>query len=197
MSHINLLPWREHQREKQKQRYIVLLALVALSSLGVMQGIGMFIEQLITNQNQRNQYMQRQIAVLDIKIANIKDIRESKQALEQRIALIEQLQASRNIAPKVIDELVRLVPNGIAFRHLKRSNNQLQIEGISESNNRLSEFMRRIDQSPVFIEGELSSIVAGTTENETGSNFKLTFSISPSVAPEFTPLNQNKTKAAQ
>ena len=195
MPHINLLPWREHQREKQKQRYLMVLAFVALSALGLMQGIGMVIDQLIANQNGRNQYMQRQIAVLDIKIAKIKDIRESKQALEQRIALIEQLQASRNIAPQVMDELVKLVPNGIAFRHLKRSNNQLQIEGISESNNRLSEFMRRIEQSPVFIEGELSSIVAGVTENEMGSNFKLTFIISPAVAPEFTPLTPTQTQA--
>jgi len=190
MSHINLLPWREHQREKQKQRYLVILACVALGSLGLMQGVGMFVDQLIANQNYRNQYMQRQIAVLDVRIAKIKDIRESKQALEQRIALIEQLQASRNIAPQIIDELVKLVPNGIAFRHLNRRNNQLQIEGISESNNRLSEFMRRIAHSPVFIEAELSSIVAGVTENETGSNFKLTFLISPAVAAESKPPNQ-------
>lgn len=185
MSHINLLPWREHQREKNKQRYLLVLIIVAIGTLGVMQGIAMFIDQLIDNQNQRNQYMQRQISVLDSKIAKIKDIRESKQALEQRIALIEQLQASRNIAPQVIDELVKLVPNGIAFLHLKRSDKELHVEGISESNNRLSEFMRQIEQSKVFSEGELSSIVAGTEGIEAGSHFKLIFAISPNVAPEF------------
>ena len=197
MPHVNLLPWRERQREQQRQRYLLVLVLVAVGTLGLMQGVAVFIEQLIANQNQRNQYMERQIGILDIKIANIKKIRESKQALQQRILLIEQLQASRNIAPQVVDELVRLAPNGIVFRHLKRSDNQLQIEGISESNNQLSEFMRNIEQSPVFREGGLSSIVAGTTENATGSNFKITFSISSAVAPEFIPVSQRTTQATQ
>ena len=157
--------------------------------------VGTFIDQLISNQNQRNQFLQQQIAVLDVKIAKIKNIRESKQSLEQRIALIEQLQDSRNIAPQVIDELVQLVPNGIAFRSLKRTGRHIEVLGISESNNRLSEFMRRIETSKVFVDGELSSIVATAGDTtDAGSEFKFTFNISHEVAPEFKPLNKEGEK---
>lgn len=191
MSHINLLPWREKQREKQKQRYLASLAFVSVAALGIMYLVGTFVDQLISNQNQRNQYLQQQIAVLDVKIAKIKNIRESKQSLEQRIALIEQLQDSRNIAPQVIDELVKVAPNGIAFSSLKRTGRHIEVIGISESNNRLSEFMRRVETSNVFVDGELSSIVAAAGETaDAGSEFKLTFNISPEVAPEFKPLTK-------
>lgn len=189
MSHINLLPWREKLREKQKQQYIGVLAGVAVLMLAIMFLVASFVDTLINNQNKRNQFLQQQIAVLDIKIAKIKTIRESKQSLEQQIALIEQLQANRNIAPQIIDELAKLVPSGIAFKSLKRTENRIEVLGISESNNRLSEFMRNLEQSEVFINNELSSIVAGASSNEAGSDFKLTFRISPKVAPEFKPLS--------
>ncbi len=196
MSHINLLPWREKLREKQKQRYLMILALVAFLSLAATYLAGSFVDQLVSNQNHRNQYLQQQISVLDIKISKIKNIRENKQSLEQRIALIEQLQASRNIAPQVINELVKLTPNGISFRSLKRTGRHMEVLGISESNNRLSEFMRRLEQSDVFIESELSSIVAGMGEIDAGSEFKLTFNISPKIAPEFKSLSkEGETKS--
>ncbi|HBN99529.1 MAG TPA: pilus assembly protein CpaD, partial [Alteromonas macleodii] len=56
--------------------------------------------------------LEREIAVLDAQIAEIKKVKDSKNAIEQRMALIEQLQASRNVAPIVFDELAKLVPPG-------------------------------------------------------------------------------------
>lgn len=183
MPHINLLPWREKLRERQKKQYMGILAFVAISAFGLMYLVGMAIEQITENQNQRNQFLQQQIAVLDVKIAKIKNIRESKQALEQQIALIEQLQDSRNVAPNVINELVKVTPSGIAYLSLKRRNRRIEVLGISESNNHLSEFMRQLEQSDIFIDAELTSIVANTGTAEAGSEFKLNFSISPVLMP--------------
>lgn len=183
MSHINLLPWREEQRNAQKQVYMGILGFVALLAMGIMYGVGSFVDMLTANQNIRNEYLEQQIQILDVKIAKIKTIRERKQALEQRIALIDQLQLSRNVAPNVADELVRLVPPGIAFRSLKRTGETIEILGISESNNRLADFMRRVEDSEVFINSELSSIVADTTATDAVSEFKLTFNISPLISP--------------
>ena len=91
---------------------------------GIVYGVGMAIDKLIANQNLRNQYIEREIAVLDTQIEKIKTIRESKTAIEQRMALIEQLQTSRNVAPIVLDELARLVPPGISFRSFSRKGNR-------------------------------------------------------------------------
>lgn len=183
MAHINLLPWREQARQQQKQNYLGMLGLVAIVVGLVFYLIGMAIEQQTAHQNMRNSYLQQEIGKLDAQIAQIQKIKESKNAIEQRMALIGQLQISRNVAPKVFDELARIVPAGVTFKTLNRTGNLITIEGISDSNNRLSDFMRRLERSEVFTAGDLSSIVADTTAADAMSGFKLTFLISPEVAP--------------
>jgi len=183
MAHVNLLPWREKQRQHQKQQYLAaLLAVAAIVGL-LFWFIGQAIDQQISNQNSRNQYLEKEIAILDAQIAEIKKVKDSKNAIEQRMALIEQLQVSRNVAPIVFDELAKLVPAGVAFESMRRTDNRIEIEGISDSNNRLSDFMRALDNSKVFVAAELSTIKSDSDAARAISNFTLTFSISPNVAP--------------
>ena len=183
MAHVNLLPWREKQRQHQKQQYLAgLLAVAAIVGL-IFWFIGQAIDQQINNQNSRNQYLEREIAILDAQIGEIKTVKEKKSAIEQRMALIEQLQASRNIAPIVFDELAKLVPPGVAFETMTRTNNRIEIEGVSDSNNRLSDFMRAFENSKVFVAAELSTIKSDSSTARAISNFTLTFSINTNVAP--------------
>ena len=184
MAHVNLLPWREQRRQQEKQQYIVVLAFVAIMTGLLFWFIGQIIDTQISNQNSRNQYLQTQITALESQIAEIKRIKESKSAIEQRMALIEQLQSSRNLAPQVLDELARIVPQGVSFTSLQRTGSSIQVRGTSESNNRLAEFMRQLETSKVFTSGELSSIVADTSATDAVSEFTLTFSISEQVAME-------------
>ncbi len=184
MAHINLLPWREAQRAQQKKQYILTLVMVVLVMLAINWLVASFINQLITNQTQRNQFLEGQIAILDGEISKIRDIKDSKKAVEQRMGLIEQLQASRNAAPHIMDELAKILPPGVSFQTMTRSGNRIEILGVSESNNRLSEFMRRLEQSKVFTNGVLSSITADEKRTESLSDFKLTFNVSQAIAPE-------------
>lgn len=183
MAHVNLLPWREAQRQRHKKQYISSLVVISILVLAVFWILGEVIEQQIRNQNSRNNYLQQQIGVLDTQIERIKDIRSSKAEIAQRMALIEQLQVSKNVSPIVFDELARIVPAGVSFEKLSRNGNLIEIVGISESNNRLSSFMRNLEQSDVFTSGILSSITADVSTSNAVSDFKLTFSITPKVAP--------------
>ena len=183
MAHINFLPWREKLRQQQKQHYIIVTACIAAFVGAVFWTVGQIIDIQINNQNSRNNYLKQEINVLDNQIAEIQRIKDSKKAIEQRMALIEQLQISCNIAPSVFDELARLVPAGVSFRTMKRRGNNIEIQGLSDSNNRLSDFMRRLENSAVFTGGELSSIKADTSATDAVSDFTLKFTISPKVAP--------------
>ena len=183
MAHVNLLPWREQQRQHQKQQYLMALVAVAAIMGLIFWFIGQAIDQQINHQNSRNQFLEREIGLLDAQIADIKNIKESKNAIEQRMALIEQLQASRNVAAIIFDELAKIEPVGVTFQSMKRIGNKLQIEGISDSNNRLSDFMRSLDNSDVFVGAELSSIKADTNASRAISTFTLTFMVSDSVSP--------------
>ena len=189
MAHINLLPWREKQRQHQKQQYLLgLVAVAAIMGL-IFWFIAQAFDQQINNQNSRNQFLQGQISALDAQIGEIKKVKENKSALEQRMALIEQLQANRNVTPVVFDKLASIVPAGVTFEAMSRAGNRINIEGTSDSNNRLSDFMRALENSDTFIGAELSSIKADSSTAIAVSDFKLTFLINPNIAPVEEPGN--------
>lgn len=183
MAHVNLLPWREQRRKHEKQQYVASLILTAVITGLIAWLVGQIIDQQISNQNSRNNYLQTEITALESQIAEIKRIKDSKAAIEQRMALIEQLQSSRNLTPQMLDELARIVPPGVSFKSLQRTGAKIQVRGTSESNNRLAEFMRQLDNSEVFMAGELSSIVANTSANDAVSEFILTFSVIELLQP--------------
>lgn len=189
MAHINLLPWREKQRQHQKQQYLLgLVAVAAIMGL-IFWFIAQAFDQQINNQNSRNQFLQGQISALDAQIGEIKKVKENKSALEQRMALIEQLQANRNVTPVVFDKLASIVPAGVTFETMSRAGNRINIEGTSDSNNRLSDFMRALENSDTFIGAELSSIKSDSSTAIAVSDFKLTFLINPNIAPVEEPGN--------
>jgi type IV pilus assembly protein PilN len=194
MAHINLLPWRESRRADNKKNYLTLLAALVLIATGLMFAAGNVLDKMTDNQNYRNNFIEQQTALLDQQIEQIKNIKKDKEAIEQRMALIEQLESSRNAVPIVLDELVRLVPHGLSFRSFSRQGNLIEILGVSESNNRLADFMRQLQDSSVFSSGELSSIKADTSALEAVSDFKLTFTINPSVAPDFSVISKEPKK---
>ncbi|MAI37958.1 PilN domain-containing protein [Alteromonas sp.] len=183
MAHVNLLPWREKQRQHQKQQYLAALVAVAAIVGLIFWFVGQAIDQQISHQNSRNQFLEREIAALDNQIGDIKKVKENKSAIEQRMTLIEQLQASRNISPIVFDELAKLVPSGVAFNTMARTGNSIKIEGTRDSNNRLSDFMRALDSSDTFVSAELSTIKSDSSAARAVSDFTLTFSIAPNLAP--------------
>lgn len=183
MAKINLLPWRESLRQTQKQHYIISLVGVSVSVFIVFWIAGQIIDQQIRNQNSRNNYLNQQIKVVDRQIEQIKEINAAKDEITLRMSLIEQLQLSRNLTPIIFDELAKLVPAGVSFSTMSRSDNQIKIVGVSESNNRLSSFMRALETSKVFVNPVLSSITSDRSGAAAVSDFELTFSISPQYGP--------------
>tara|TARA_R110000772_G_scaffold47880_18_gene109270 strand:+ start:7451 stop:8035 length:585 start_codon:yes stop_codon:yes gene_type:complete len=194
LPHINLLPWREAQRQQQKKNYLTLLVGIGVSMVLLMFAISKGMDQVIAIQENRNQFLTQELVKIDAQIGKIKDIRQSKEAIEQRMTLIEQLEVSRNAAPIVLDELARVVPPGVSFRRFSRTVNRVEVDGVSDSNNRLANFMRNLANSAVFNDAELSSIVADTTAADAVSEFKLKFNISPAVAPDFNVHQGEKNK---
>ena len=147
MTKINLLPWREELRKKKQKELINALMLATL--IGILSVIltHSYIEQLKIYQNQRNQLLQNEITLLDKKIVEIKDIEAKKKQLQTKIKLIEQLQESRHQAVHLLDEISKIMPEGVFLTKLTQSGHELTFEGKSESNAQISALMRAIEAS--------------------------------------------------
>ncbi len=147
MPRINLLPWRDEQREKRRnQFYMALGAAAAGAGLVILVG-NLVFSNIIDHQNDRNRRLQNEIDALNIRIEEILNLEGKKERLLARMEIIEQLQRSRPGIVHVFEEIVTTLPDGMFLTSVKQTGNRLQIIGAAESNTRVSALMRNIDAS--------------------------------------------------
>ncbi|GAB3383073.1 PilN domain-containing protein [Spongiibacter taiwanensis] len=189
MATINLLPWREERRQQIKQHFLVVLGGVAIVGVLLVLLMMSIINGAISSQNDRNAYIQQHITKLNKEVAEIQNLEKRRQQLIDRMAIIQDLQGTRPLIVRVFDELVRTLPDGLFYTSLSRRDKRIQVEGIAESNNRVSSLMRKLDASPWFADPNLTAVSAAPAFGDQASNFKLSFLIS---APE--PDQEEKAK---
>mgnify|MGYP000123480318 CR=1 FL=1 len=175
MPHINLLPWREQQRQASQQKFLILIGSIVGVSLFVMYLIGSFYDSLRTGQEIKNNYLQAEIRKLDTRIREINDLNTQKGNLQRRIRLIEELQGNRNLGTQIIDEVARVVPSGVYLTSLERDENMIKVIGRSESNNRLSQMLRQVESSYLLENPSIQGIIAGEQTNRLLSDFTMHF----------------------
>ena len=173
MAYINLLPWREEAQKAKQKQFFTMLAAVCIVALAVVFIIGQFYQARIDGQIKRNQFLKNEIQILDIKISEIKSLNEKKSALKKRIDVIEQLQRSRNVGTQVLDEIAKVVPNGVYLVSIEKEENSVQIIGKSESNNHLANMIREIERSSLFTDAILESITSNDAQSKLLSDFKM------------------------
>lgn len=162
MARINLLPWREQLREERKQRFLVILGAVLLAS-GALIFLGdQYFNSAIENQNARNDFLRKEIAVLDARIKEISELKTRRQQLLERMKIIQDLQGNRPIIGRVFDQLVRTLPDGVYYTGLKMNGKSIAIAGAAESNNRVSNLMRNLDASEWLTAPNLTEVKAIT-----------------------------------
>lgn len=165
MAKINLLPWREELRAQKKQDFIIAIGAAVFFTAVIFAGVHMYIEGLKAYQEQRNKMLQDEIALLDIKIAKIKTIEEQKSKLLSKIDLIQKLQESRPEIVHLFDELPRVTPDGVFLTKFVQTGQDLAFDGKSESNARVSTFMRTIETSAWLNTPKLNVIHADSKAN--------------------------------
>lgn len=172
MPRINLLPWREQQRNERKMAFNIGLAAAAVGAL-LVAGVGyLIVKSMIDSQQERNQRLQAEIQVLDKQIEEINSLENQKQQFIARMEIIEKLQRSRPEIVHVFDTLVTTLPDGTYLTAITQSGQRLKIQGVAQSSTRVSSFMRNIDASQWLKNPELE-VVESKRGNPLGSDFTL------------------------
>lgn len=173
MIRINLLPHRELKRKARQQQIAVLAGLIGLFAIVVVMGIHTIIAGKIDYQNGRNQYLSDQIAILDKEIAEIKEIKTQTQELLGRKQVVETLQNSRSEVVHLLDQLVRLLPDGVYFQSVKQEDHNITLVGYAQSNAWVSVLMRNLESSQWLESPLLIEIKAMTVNNVRQNEFNM------------------------
>lgn len=94
MARINLLPWREELREQRKQQFLVILGGVLLVSGALVFLGGQYLNTAIEHQGARNDFLRKEIVVLDARIKEISELRSRRQQLLERMKIIQTCRAT-------------------------------------------------------------------------------------------------------
>jgi type IV pilus assembly protein PilN len=170
---INLLPWREELREEKKKEFLnVLLGIVFVAGGVVLVG-DRFYNGEIEDQMNRNRYLVDKIAVLEERIDEIKLLQSKRNQLLSRMKVIQELQGNRPIIVRLYDELAKQLADRVFYTQMKVTGKKLAIEGIAESNNRISNQLRNFNDSEWFDQPNVTGILADPNYGPQASKFQL------------------------
>ena len=173
MMRINLLPHREIKRKRQQTEFFTMLGVVAAFGLVVWFMVHLYLSGRLQEQQGRNKYLEDQIAILDKQIDEIKKLKDEVSALLQRKQVVEALQANRNQTVLLLDQLVRQLPDGMYLKSVQQKGDMVNITGYTQSNARVSTFMRNLESSPYLEKPNLVEIKVSSEQNRRVSEFSL------------------------
>lgn len=183
MARINLLPWREERRAQRRKEFLAMLGLSALAGVVLAFLIISWHGAQIDGQNERNEYLRTQIQSLDTQIKEIERLDEQKARLLARKEVIEQLQASRSQMVHLFDSLVRTIPDGVVLTSIRQEGQKLTLEGRSQSNARVSTYLRNLESSGWMTSPDLAIIEAQAGEPGLPFTFRLSVTLANPNAP--------------
>lgn len=173
MTKINLLDWRAARREKRRQEFVARMGLGVVAALGLVALGWIMMGNAVSRQQERNSYLTQQIAEIDQKIKEIEELEKVKQNLLARMRVIEQLQSSRSATVHFFDEIVNTLPDGITLTGVQQNGDKVQINGIAESNGRISTYMKNLEASPWFDDPKLVVIKTSEQNRQREGQFTL------------------------
>lgn len=172
MRRINLLPWREQQRRERKMAFGVGMGAALIGAALCAVAAYLWAGAMVTDQRDRNQRLQGEIARLDRQIEEINNLEQQKQKFIARMQIIEKLQRSRPEIVHVFDTLAHMIPDGAYLTEVTQVERRLKLRGVAQSSTRVSAFMRNIDASQWLVNPELE-VVETKRENSVGNDFTL------------------------
>ncbi len=177
MKRINLLPHRAEKRRAKQIQFIALSAIFIVLAVVAVVVVQLVIDSRIAYQERRNAYLKQETAVLDKQIEEIKKLREQTQALLARKNVVETLQSTRSDTVHLLDQMLRILPDGVYIKTLKQAGDKINMVGYAQSNSRVSTLMRAIEDSPWLESPALVEVRAVTAAGSRVGEFSLGFNL--------------------
>ena len=166
MARINLLPWRDELREKRKKEFIAVSIGVALIGVLGVVGTWLYFDGRLDDQNQANQLVVSTNQNLDVQLKSLEGLQEQRDAIVERMKLIQGLQGQRPVAVRLVDELVRVTPSNMHITKFVRQGDKFTIEGRADSPNTVADLLRGLEASSWYRNAFMNAFLAVEEKKE-------------------------------
>ncbi|EFV79957.1 PilN domain-containing protein [Neisseria mucosa] len=194
LTRINLLPYREEIKQRKQQQFKVLMFGAFAVGLGLAAATYLGIDNAISNQEGRNNFLQTEIDRLDRELGEIDKLQQEKEAFLAKKLKVEELQEKRYQAAYILDSLNTLTPDNTYLTALEaESPTSYKISGHAISDNKIAVMMRSLPSTGIFLQPELLSIKKVDNYQE----FTLKSSINQVNTPAPAPTAQSSGEMAE
>lgn len=175
---INLLPWREQQRKREKNQLIAWFVAVILIVMLFTVLVNFVISNWTKNQEIRNQMLQQEIKIYEQRSKEIKDMKIQRQNLISQMASIDQLQTRQELMIHLFDELSMVLSEGIILISMEKRNSKIILSGYAQTHNDIAQAMKNMEVNSWLHNPELLGIKKKLHQSPImGSEFKLSFTL--------------------
>ena len=181
MARINLLPWREEQRRERQRHFLTTLLVTSILGVVLVFMAGTVFDQKIKHQQIRNELVTSEIRKLEVRIRKIEELERTRARLISRKRVIERLQASRSMTVELLDNLAKSIPVGVTLTTIRQQGPTLSLAGTSQSNARVSAYLRELERNDLFLKPQLTVVKSAT--NPTTATEPYEFSIKVNLRP--------------
>lgn len=177
MIRINLLPGPRGSGAKKtddvRQQIVVAVGLVILTA-GICLYYSGNLDRRIEALQADKQEKQKQLAVLQDKLKQVRDYEEKKKLLEDKNRVIDQLERSRAGPVRVLDHVSQsLEPVKLWLVRLSLKDNAVELEGRALTNDDVVEFVHNLQRTEYFVNVRLVESRAGLEAKTNVFQFKL------------------------
>lgn len=158
MLHINLLPWRNSQRQAQ-QKKIFWILMIFLSLLGLCMLFMLKSLQVINSQQKiANMRLHSKLAKGKQKIHQLEQMQRNQHQLMAKILMLQSLKINHQLLIRLLSQLPELMPADAYLTLLQRTENQVILEGHVRSNQDISQLMRQMERLAWIRDLQLSEV---------------------------------------
>ena len=199
---INLLPHREAARKRRREAFQATMFASFLVGLMIAGAIYWLFQTRIAEQQGKNAYLKSEIQVLEVQIKEIASLEEEIASLRARQKAVEDLQSDRNLPVHLLNELVKQLPDGVYITSLKQTDQTVVMQGMAQSNERVSEMLRNISNNtawlskPELVEIVASNLALSARDQRRVSTFNLRFQLVRASDSQKTKENAGAVAAA-
>lgn len=179
---INLLPWREEQRRKRQQGFLLAVCIAVCSGGLAVSSAKFFVRGLLADQHAGNDMIRAEIDSLDLQIEEIVQLESHRNSLLARMRTIVELQRARPHAVRLLDELVDILPAGVQLVEVDQDSSRVVLSGVAESSSRVAALMRNIEISAWLRAPQLELVETAAEGPARSARFTI---VTEQVAPQW------------
>ena len=174
MIRINLLPVREARRAANMRKQGMLLVFAAGAGVALCLLISTWMAARIAHEKSLVTAREAELKKLEATMTEVKKFQAEQQEIEQKLAIIDQIEAARMGPVKIMDELATRIPQRVWLTKMVEKGGTLELEGRSIDAEVVADFVVALEESPMLSNVDLQETKLEEVEGLKLSDFKLT-----------------------